>query len=331
MTRLQQNDEITSEMIFETTNNGLSVFEKELDDFSLTRNIKNPFIIDRNPSCRIKQSSSGIWLLNVYNDNGGFYNAITFIKKKYNLNYYQALDYIYNNKSLKTENKDIIIEEKQPLLYSFKKQPYTQQHIDYYCIEGLTESFLTNEMDIYAVDTYGINNSPKKPLKDQFMFAYAYKNILGEYQPNLLKLLTLGPNVDKKDKWRNNLLPFNFYYTYKIKPNTTVFVGKSNKDCTITQFCGITSIAAMSENKNNIITGLKNLIQIFPTVNFVVNLGNDLQGKQTSIEISKELNLQWFNTPNNVLNNGINDNFEYVKTFGMNSFKKLLKNKNYIK
>ncbi len=332
MKRLEQNNSNDLEEVFKRTNNGLTVFQQEIPDFTLTSNVKNPFTAkDNNPSCRIKCSSSGIYLLYVYNDEGGYYNCIQFISKLYSLSFPESIKYILNKDSFKTLKRiETKVIEKEPLFFDFKKQPYTEKHIEYFCIQGLTEKFLVEEMDIYAVKEFGINRIKKKLDKGQFMFAYVYKNIMGKYIQGNLKFLRLGNNVDKKDKWRTNLLPYNFFYTYKIKPNTTVFVCKSNKDAAITQFLGITSIAVLSENYHNILTGLQNLMTIFPTVNFVLNLGTDAQGKDTSIRLSKALNLKWFNTPNYALREGINDNFSYVQKYGMNSFKKLLKNKKYL-
>lgn len=328
MSRLTINN--TSQDVFNKTNNGLAVFQNEISDFSLVNKIRDPFgdTIDKNPSCMIKQSSSGLYLLNVYNGEGGFYNCIQFIQKKYSISYIEAIDYIINDRTLQSVQTAEIV-EKDPLYYDFTKQPYTKEHLDYYCIGGLTEKFLTDEMDIYAIKYYNINHSVKAPKKNTFMFAYAYRNIIGEYKQGQLKLLTLG-DVDKKDKWRNNLLPYNFFYTHKIKDNTTVFVSKSNKDACITQLLGITSIAAMSENQNNIITGLEKLIKLFPTVKFIISLGTDEQAVNTRIAICKELNLDYFEIPQYLECEGINDNFEYVKNIGIERFKRLLKNKKYL-
>ena len=331
----QDEDQITAEQVFKFSNMGLDIFKAELEDFATDRNIKSPFAEDKTPSARLKISgSSDLWLLNIYNDEGGYYNALQFIQKKYNLNYREAIDYVVKkqklNSKIQYKPKTPII-KKEGLFYEAQFIPYTKEHLDYYCIKGLTAPFLIKEMDILAIKKYAINKHVKEPKKDEIMFAYVYRDINGDIVPGLMKLLTIGPNVEKKDKWRNNIPPFSFFYTYKIKPDTKiVMVVKSNKDCSIFAKCGITAIATMSENKQNIITGLKELIPLFPSTTFVISLGSDFQGLQTSLAITKELNLPWFNIPKKLLTNDINDPFEYVKNFGFESFKQLLKNKKYL-
>lgn len=113
---------ITAEEVFQQTNGGLDVFRREIPDFTITSNVRNVLVDkDRNPSSRIKQSStSGLWLFKVYNAGGGCYNAIQFIQKRYNLTFKEAIDYIVNQQQLTPviEHKPIIIKKKEPILYS---------------------------------------------------------------------------------------------------------------------------------------------------------------------------------------------------------------------
>lgn len=323
---------ITAEDVYEATNQGLDVFEAEIEDFSICRNVKNPFESDKNPSARIKQSrKSGIWILNIYNSDGGYYTAIAFIQKKYGLDFRGAIDYIMNKKELSpiiTQNKPKTAKNSS-ISYDFEPISYTQEHINYFKKGELDEEFLTKEMDIYAISRYAINKNIKYPKKGEIMFAYEHKNIEGK-PTNKLKLLTLGKYVEKSQKWRNNINPTEFFYTHKIQDNNLVFLGKSNKDCAITEKLGITSIAALSENRANIAEGLKNLISLYPKTNFILNLGSDFQAKQVSVELSKEFNLKWFNIENRFLTSNINDNFGFVESFGMEALKKQLKRKGFL-
>ena len=327
---------ITAEDVFQQTNGGLDVFRREIPDFSTTQNVKNILVSsDNNPSARIKQSStSNLWLFKVYNSGGGCYNAIQFIQKRYNLNFKEAIDYIVQGMSLQPviEHKPIVIKKKETVFYEVETQPFTKQHINYYCIDGMTEEFLNNEMDIYAVKKYAINKNVKEPKKDEFMFVYIFKDENGNVVPGKMKFLTLGKNVDKKNKWRNSNDPRKCYYEYKITKDTKqVFVVKSNKDCTPLACCGITAIATMSENYFNIKEALERLIKKYPHVEFILNLGSDFQGSvETSIPLSKDFNLRWFNIPKRFLTNDINDNFGYTQTYNLDSFKQLLKNKQYL-
>lgn len=322
----------TSDDVWLMTNNGLEVFEKEIQDFSITKNVKNPFIEDKNPSARIKQSKkSGLWILSVYNEDGQYYNAIKFIERKYSKTYREAIDYILGNI---TEKPIELLKKPQKvinssILYEFEAIPYTNKHKEYFNQGCLNEEFLTKEMDIFAVGKYAINKNVKYPKKNEIMFAYEFKDITGK-ATGKVKFLTIGKNVEKKDKWRNNINPTEFFYTYKIKDGDLVFISKSNKDCGITQCLGINSIAALSENRANISEGLKKLMPKFPNCKWVLNLGSDKQGFETSYSLSKEFNIGWFNIPKKFLSVGCNDNFEYVKNFGMEQFKQLLIKKQYL-
>lgn len=326
---------ITAEDVFQQTNGGLDVFKREIPDFSITQNVKNIFLYkDNNPSARIKQSSSsGLWLFKVYNSGGGYYNAIQFIQKRYNLGFKEAIDYIVQGMSLQPviEHKPIVVKKKKSIFYEVETQPFTKQHTDYYCIGGLTEEFLNNEMDIFAVRKYAINKSVREPKKGEFMFVYIFRDENGNVVPGKMKFLTLGKNVDKKDKWRTNVDPWLFWYTYKIKNSKLCAICKSNKDAAITELSGITSIATTSENYFNIKTGLEKILPNYEDVDFLLIMGSDPQGSiDTSIPLSKEFNLKWFNIPKRFLTNDINDPFSYVFTYNMDSFKQLLKNKNYL-
>ena len=338
MGRLNQNIEtkkyITSEEVFQSTNGGLDVFRREIPDFTTTANVRNVLVDkDRNPSSRIKQSStSGLWLFKVYNAGGGCYNAIQFIQKRYNLGFKEAIEYIVNQHQLTPviEHKPIKIVKKEPIFYEVETMPFTKQHTDYYCIGGMTEEFL-NSMDVYAVRKYAINKHVKEPNKGEFMFVYIFRDENGNVVPGKMKFLTLGSNVDKKNKWKNTVEPQLVHFEYRLdEKEEIVFLVKSVKDACITQFCNITSVAVTSENYHNIKAALENLIKKYPQKTFILNLGSDEQALETSLPLSKDFNLKWFNIPKRFLTNDINDNFSYVNSFGILAFKQLLKNKKYL-
>jgi len=213
MSRLNQIDTrpkfITAEEVFQQTNGGLDIFRRELSDFTTTANVRNVLVdSDRNPSSRVKQSStSGLWLFKVYNAGGGCYNAIQFIQKRYNLSFKEAIDYIVNQQHLTPviEHKPIKIIKKEPIFYEVETQPFTKQHTDYYCIGGLTEEFLNKEMDIWAVKLWAVNKHVMEPKEGTFMFVYKFRDENSREVPGKMKFLTLGKNVDKKDKWKTNV------------------------------------------------------------------------------------------------------------------------------
>lgn len=326
---------ITADTVLHQTDGGLDVFRAEIPDFTTTSNVLNIFTNEKNPSARIKQSSSsGLWYFKIYNAEGGCYNAIQFIQKRYNLGFKEAIDYITQGMKLQPviEHKPITIRKKEPIYYEVETQPFTKEHTNYYCIGGITEDFLNKEMDIYAVKRWALGKKVREPKEGTFMFVYIFRDEFGDIVPGKMKFLTLGKNITKKDKWRNSNNPTKCYYEYKITKETKqIFVVKSNKDCGPLAALGITAIATMSENYFNIKEALERLIKKYPHVEFILNLGSDFQGSvETSIPLSKEFGLRWFNIPKRFLTNDINDNFSYTQAFGIKSFKQLLKNKKYL-
>lgn len=316
----------------ELTNYGYDIFKNEISDFSTTKNVKNPFGgRDKTPSCRIKETANGVWVLYVYNEGGEYYNAIKFLERKYGFDYKTAINYIKNNYNLNVAPVNSfqgVVKKPKPssLKFKFNIIPFKNSHKQYFGYQGITEEFLNEKMDIYAIDKFAINDIVTSLSNNQFGFVYLYKNNEGRLLKNKGKILRL--RVAKKNKWRTNLSPISFFYTYKIKDNPIVFVTKSNKDCIPLELLNIPAIAVMSENSFNIITGLKKLQKKYPNTKFIINMGSDAQGKETSLKICKELNLLSFNTPLNTLHNNINDNWSYMTNFGLESFKNLLKQNN---
>lgn len=286
-----------------------------------------PFHEEKSPSFYITGN-----LYKCFGCGKGGTGVVSFIMNKENLSFIDTLKFLSKPEFIINTNKIIInkqIINKDPILYEFEDMPFTKKHHLYWNKGGLTEQFVKDEGDIYAVKKYAINKSVKYPKLDELMFGYLYKDQYGN-ETNQVKLLTIGPNVSKLDKWRTNVPNDKLWYLYKIKQNTNVFISKSNKDALVNMNCGIMSIATQSENDVILSKNIPFLKENYPNNEFIINFGTDQQGKECSIKVSKEYNLKWFNTPNGVLINDVNDSFSYVSTFGMKNYINLLKNKNYI-
>ena len=311
----------TPEKLMESINNGWDIFERELEDFQVGVNISNPFTEDNTPSARVKQSSSGLWLLYTYNDGGKRYNAIQFIQKKYGLRYLEAINYIQNNIKLDPVilKKEKLQKKKRNINIQVNKIVYTKEHEDYF---NLPSDFLEQEMQIFAIESYYLNGHLIKA-EENLLFAYEYLNPEGERERGKYKILTLGPNVEKKDKWKNNIPFNNFFYIFKINNGDKVYVCKSNKDASICQYLGYKSIAVLNEGSHGIIEGLKELMLNFPSTEFILFLGADTQAMQTMKEVQKEINLKSIFTPVQYLPY-INDLHGYYLEFGLEKTKQLM-------
>lgn len=288
-----------------------------------------PFHEEKTPSFHVKPSG----LFTCFGCGKSSIGIINFIKLKENLDFKDSLEFLSKNYTINT-SKEIIkrpeIKKSTPILYEFEDMPFTEKHHKYWNAGGLSEEFVNKQGDIYAVKKWAINKKVQPLDYNNIMFGYVHRNKNGD-ETGKYKFLTLGPNVSKIHKWRTNVSNNQLWYLYKIQQECKqVFIAKSNKDALINDLCGICSIATQSENDKVLSKNIPILQKMYSETKFVINFGSDEQGKQCSINVSKEFNLDWFNTPNDVLKYFINDNFEYVKAYGLNNYIKLLKEKHYL-
>lgn len=338
---MSRSDTWTSDEIKKLTSNYYDIWRNELGDFPTHKNIESPVRSgDVNESFRIKQTKSGNWRGVDYGGDCWQGNGIEFVMRYYNLTFGQAIQKIVNDLGLKksdVEYKKVIKQEEQrivkpqsEILYEFDGMPFTKAHHKYFNAGGLSEDFVTKEGDIEAIGIWAIEKKVQKFTKDEIAFGYRYRDEDGKYTGQV-KILRIGPEIDKKFKWRTNVPNPKLWYLYKYKGKqiNQLFVAKSNKDalCTIKQ--GIPSVPTQSENDVILRDNIPLLLTYCP--NLIMNFGNDPQSVNASKNITKEFNLRWFNVPKGVYEFGLQDNFDYIKEFGEKSFINLLKIKGYLK
>ena len=188
------------------TNNGREVFIQELGSIP-TKAINSPLRVDQHPSFSLFCGSDGIWRYKDFS-NGDSGSYIDFIKKRYNLEFPEAKEYIRN--SVGNTPKDSIkrniekIHKETKIEFSDKK--FTKRGHQYWNSFCLSEEFLRKD-DIYQVKLYTINDKLIKIPDNQDVFAY--------YSPDedKVKLLTIGENV--KFKWISNLKSSYLWYYYR--------------------------------------------------------------------------------------------------------------------
>lgn len=183
-------------------------------------------------------------------------------------------------------------------------------------------------MDIWAVKKWAVNKKVYTPKENQFMFVYIFRNDKGEIVPGKMKFLTLGKNVDKKDKWKTNVDNSKLWFLHKLKGSEPLIcITKSVKDTACLWNLKIPSIAVQSENAQILSNNIPFLKERYPKSKFCILFGSDPQGVEESIKITTEHNLDYFNTPKRLLNNEINDPYSYILQFGEKSFLKIFENK----
>lgn len=318
-------DYINIEDIWSKTDKGRSIFEKELGKIP-NRAIQSPLRRDKNPSFTVFCGSSGMWLYkDMSNDDCG--NAIQFIMKRYNISYLQALKKINKDIALQPVINKVISKRKEKLNIDWADCRFTDRHKQYFDEYELDENFLNSEMDIYALEKYAINGKIVKIPDKWYQFVYFAKDI------KEIKILTLGENVPKEEKWRSYNIPNTYiwrYYKYENSTCNKLFVCKSLKDSAVFCKLGYCSVALQNESAKTLLSNNVDILNKISKEIYMV-LGTDEQGKQESIKITQKTGWKWLNTENRLLSWGINDPAEYVKEISLtalgNEIKKQLKKK----
>lgn len=335
---MSRSEIITAKDVLNITNGGEDIFKREIGEISYTRNVKSPFRKDDNPSFKLKRNSKNEVVGQDYGGNQWFGGAISLIQDLYGLSFTQAINRIWkdfngNSTSLvkKQIQNDYSPKKKQSLIYEFNDCRFTDNHKHYMDKIFLDENYC-NSRDIWAVDKWAINKKIQKKTEGEYNFAYVPKDEKGNEIKGKLKILSLGPNVLKQNKWRTCWENKSLWHLHTIpKDCENLFVVKSVKDgAVLNKHYNLHCIELQSENANvflqNNVEKVKSLAK-----NIIIALGTDPQAKQTSITITKETGFKWFNVPNNVYDNyGISDFAEYIEQFGIKSLANLLKIKNYL-
>jgi len=332
MTRSKKFKQFTVDDIYFLTDGGRLIYESELGSLP-TKKILSPLREDKaNPAFSIFQHNSlYLWKDWASGDSG---NAISFIQKRYNLDFKTALEHIKGSlglsegniperpksvqKGLKTAKKSLFIEVQE-------MEHFNKLGIEYWKAYNFDEGFLRGK-DVFQVEKLAYNKKIVKIGQNEAVFAY--------YAPDVdkYKLLKIGENVKKEDKWRNNLdgSYLWYYHLYKNRKVENMFVCKSVKDCLTFMKLGYDAIAVQSEDAKVFLSS--NIDKVRNIANNVfINFGADTQGTTQSQIITQSTGFQWINTEKYLLKWGINDFAELSKEFGLktvdNCIKKALKKK----
>ena len=286
------------------------------------------------------------------------YNLFTFVSKKYNCTYYQAL-YIINkdfNLCLKVDryrlgnyqhipfsiqkivkpsfNKSI----SEPVEFKVETSDFTEEDLLYWLQYNITLEDLI-KFDIKSVSKYYINTS-----LNQWKLVYSRsKNkdicflyncvIINEKGQQEIKVKIYRPLTDKKDKWRTNYnvlclqnyneLPKNYL---SISSKSYVFIVSSLKDGICLSKMGHYFVVPSSESVPIDKLFIKKLKERFEERLFIL-YDNDDAGQINSIKHSNLYNipflsLEKINRNNSEFNN--KDIADYVKSFGYNFTENLI-------
>lgn len=329
MGRLQIKNQVTADEILAKTNNGCDIFQRELSNFKLGRNISSPFHTDSTPSFRIKPSSKTGIYIGIDYKTGKIYNGITLVKEIYGLTFKQALIKIAEDFNIikrrthsftkKEPESKIISQIQTPIKYEFTAIPFNKDHHLYWNRGHLSEDFLKNN-NIFAASHLAVNSNVIKIPEDQLCFVYvAEDRPYGE-----LKILRIGDSLTKNEKWRTNI-PNNYLWEgYKYKNNEipldNLWIIKSRKDEMIAKLLGINTVSVQSENETVLLDNLP-FLQTLST-NLTLNYGSDPDGMQKSNLIKTACpDIQIYHTPLSFLPE-VNDLFSFSVKFGLETLEK---------
>ncbi len=312
------------------TNNGLDIYHEELDLKRKGNNLITccPFHSERSPSFTI--FPEGNYYCFGCEEKG---NIFSFLMKRYNLSYKEALLKVKNNTQLNPINTQNTVKKlkREPLVVEFSEMKFTKEHHEYFNQYELTEDYLTKERDTYAISKYAVNGRLVKIPKDVIVF--------GSFAPDLeeIKFMFHGKGITKQEKWKSYNIPNKYIWYYHNYENTCcneLFVCKSNKDANVLSLLGYCTVSTQSEGSKIL---LQNNVEKLNAIgkNIYVVFGSDSQGRTASQEITKETGWKWLNTQNYLLSMGINDPAEYVKELSLEALdkeikKQLKKKKGYI-
>lgn len=316
---------LTASDILFLTDQGRNIWEKEIGRFSENDNICSPIRTDKTPSFRIKKGNNGIYYGRDYGGDQWSGNGIDFIQKIYNLSFKDACkkicaDFNLDNTEKKEYEKVITIVKKKEkqLEIDFSDKPFTKKHHQYWNRGEINEDFLKSH-NIFAVKTWAINKVIQLIPDNQITFAYYADDING------VKILNIGPDVLKKDKWRTNINNSYLWYFSQYSNVKDLNVVKSVKDLMVFKILDYEGIATQSENREILDTNMERILTVCESP--ILVMGSDIQGVDTCKPIQQKYNTRYFNTPKNLLKFNINDPFGYVCEFGLKSFDKLYKRK----
>lgn len=325
---MSRTTEITPEKIMQLTNNGYDIFNWELSGIP-RKNIPSPLRCgDTVPSFQVKQSRSGMWLAKDYGGNQWSGNAISFVQERYGLSFPEAMQKIVQDLGLKEKSRVYkpIIKNIQPKvknyvpLIEFNEIPFSSKGAAYWNSYHLSTDFLQAN-NVFEIGLWAIDKKIQKKTEGEVTFCYYAEDI---QKP---KILRIGPNVPKEDKWRSGMHNSYLwsYYKYENNPVQDLFVAKSYKDELVLRFLGYEVISLQSENVKVLLESgnVEKINKV--SSNPIITLGADPQGWKTSYQITKATGWDYFNIGRNYYKlYELEDPADFVQEFGMEPLKTLI-------
>lgn len=314
-----------------------AIYFEYFGKFRLGKGYSSPFRKDTNPSFGFYINKQGELITNDLTT-GEKLDCIAFVAKLYNLSYKEAIEKIIMDFNIFCANEDKynIINakriEKKASLYSdavkretkiqIVEKEFSEQELAFWNRWNITKKELEKN-NVYAFEKVYINGE-RIPTKEEIRFAYYQKD--PEINVGYFKIYQ---PLSKKYKWISNIpLDLPFGIDRLEHKSDTLIITKGLKDAIILNRIFTDVIATQNES----LSAITRCIPISKEYDRIVCIYDaDPPGVAACKEITGMNNWEYFNTPNYLYQEkGIKDIAEYYESFGMNTLKKRLKEKQII-
>ena len=279
----------------------LQILERYCSNYkSLDSSFKSEFYTDKNGSCRIVISASGIPYYTDYG-NGDYFLAFDYVSKKYGSNYHETCNIIANDFGLKSTNfkvtPQLLLANDVPKLVKIKSniqvviRPFNL--LDYYYWNQFNISLATLQFfnvkackNVYLVKGdkhYVFNHKNDNPL-------YSYKF----FKNNTEYLKIYSPySATKEGKWLSNV-GADCLQGYDQLPEVgdILFITKSLKDVMTFYELGYSSVGLQAETNKLSKKSYNELVKRFKRV--ILVLDRDDQGYTSTGDFLLEYDIEFF-------------------------------------
>lgn len=249
-----------------------------------------------------------------------------FIMDKEHLTFIESLEYLSkefniistNSKLISVPRRIIISEEK---LIEVNECKFERKHKDYWNKYLLPEAYL-NSKNVVAVKKLAYNKKIIN-IENEAVFGYYAPEI------NKWKILRIGPDITKKDKWRSTI-PLSYLYYFPKKHVKDLWIVKSVKDLLVMDYhFGLICTATGNEDAINLLH--ENYDKIQPIADRkIILFGNDFQAWHQSYLLTEYTDWKYFNIPNYMEKMNIVDPSDLIDVIGLEPLKQLLIQKQFI-
>jgi hypothetical protein len=307
----------------------LQILERYCNNYkSKDSSFQSEFYNDKNPSCRIVISASGIPYYRDYG-NGDYFTAFDYVSKKYGSNYHETCNIIANDFNIKSyqlsmspklllNNEDSYKPVKiksniKPLI-----QPFNITDYNYWIQFGLTFDVL-NYFNVKSCSHVLLNKG-----ENHYTFEYKKNNPIYSYRffkQDVEYFKIYFPMSSKKElKWLSNVGP-ECLQGYDQLPDSgnLLILTKSLKDVMCYYILGIPAIALQAETNKISDKSYTELCKRFKRI--IVNFDDDEQGRISTGDFVSTYDLEFYFIDSE------KDLSDYIKKHGLEKAELMIKNK----